>query len=201
VPFGLATTQKVFSYVNVPTAQSYGIELEFRKSLSFLTKNEKSQLNNVIFFGNFAYIKSEVEVTTTSAGGETSVYKRQMQGQSPYIINGGVSYNHPTSNIASTLVFNRIGERIFAVGNGEIPEMYEAPRNVLDFSLSKKFYKKLEVKFTISDILSNPQVLYYNIDDKFAIVRDENQYNKNKDYNVIRSRLGTNFGLSVAYQF
>ena len=124
-----------------------------------------------------------------------------MQGQSPYIINGGVSYNHPTSNIASTLVFNRIGERIFAVGNGEIPEMYEAPRNVLDFSLSKKFYKKLEVKFTISDILSNPQVLYYNIDEKYAIVRDQNQYNKNKDYNVIRSRLGTNFGLSVAYQF
>jgi outer membrane receptor protein involved in Fe transport len=201
VPFGLTTTQKVFSYVNVPTAQSYGIELEFRKSLSFLTKNEKSQLNNVAFFGNFAYIKSEVEVTTTSAGGETSVYKRQMQGQSPYIINGGVSYNHPTSNISSTLVFNRIGERIFAVGNGEIPEMYEAPRNVVDFSLSKKFYKKLEVKFTISDILSNPQVLYYNIDEKFAIVRDQNQYNKNKDYNVIRSRLGTNFGLSVSYQF
>jgi hypothetical protein len=99
------------------------------------------------------------------------------------------------------LVFNRIGERIFAVGNGEIPEMYEAPRNVVDFSLSKKFYKKLEVKFTISDILSNPQVLYYNIDEKFAIVRDQNQYNKNKDYNVIRSRLGTNFGLSVSYQF
>lgn len=201
VPFGLTTTQKVFSYVNVPTAQSYGIELEFRKSLSFLTKNEKSQLNNVAFFGNFAYIKSEVEVTTTNAGGEKSVYKRPMQGQSPYIINGGVSYNHPTSNLATTLVFNRIGERIFAVGNGDIPELYEAPRNVLDFSLSKKFYKKLEVKFTVSDILSNPQVLYYNIDDKFAIVKDENQYNKNKDYNVVRSRLGTNFGLSVSYQF
>ena len=153
------------------------------------------------FFGNFAYIKSEVEVTTTNAGGETSIYKRPMQGQSPYIINGGVSYNHPTSNLATTLVFNRIGERIFAVGNGDIPELYEAPRNVIDFSLSKKFYKKLEVKFTISDILSNPQVLYYNIDDKFTIVKDENQYNKNKDYNVVRSRLGTNFGLSVSYQF
>jgi hypothetical protein len=99
------------------------------------------------------------------------------------------------------LVFNRIGERIFAVGNGEIPELYEAPRNVLDFSLSKKFFKKIEVKLNLSDILSNPQVFYYNIDEKYKIVRDENAYQKSKDYSVIRTRLGTNIGLSVSYQF
>ncbi|HOZ52033.1 MAG TPA: carboxypeptidase-like regulatory domain-containing protein [Chitinophagaceae bacterium] len=201
VPFGLTTTQKVFSYVNVPTSNSIGLELEFRKSLSSLAPNEKSQLNNFVVFGNFSYIKSTVNVTTKSASGEESVYKRPMQGQSPYIINAGLSYTHPVSNLTSTLVYNRIGERIFAVGNGEIPEMYEAPRNVIDFSISKKFYKKLEVKFTISDLLSNPVNYYYNVDKNYAIVKDKNAYDKNSDFTVIRTKQGTNLGLSIAYQF
>ncbi len=201
VPFGLTTTQKVFSYVNVPTATSYGIELEFRKSLSSLLANEKSILNNLVFFGNLSYIKSVVNVTTTNSAGQESVYKRPMQGQSPYIINGGISFNHPTSNTAATLVYNRIGERIFAVGNGDIPEMYEAPRNVIDLSISKKFYKKLEVKLTVSDLLSNPVTYYYNINDSYEIVKDKNAYNRQDDFSVIRMKQGTNIGLSVAYQF
>jgi len=201
VPFGLTTTQKVFSYVNVPTATSYGIELEFRKSLSSISGSENSRLNNLVFFGNLSYIKSVVNVSTTSSGGEESIYKRPMQGQSPYIVNGGISYTDPKSDVAATLVFNRIGERIFAVGNGEIPELYEAPRNVLDLSISKKFYKKFEVKLTVSDIFSNPVVFYYNIDEKYKIVNDENGYNKNKDFSVIQMRQGTNIGLSIAYQF
>lgn len=201
VPFGLTTTQKVFSYVNVPSATSYGLELEFRKSLSFLSSSEKSQLNNLIIFGNLSYIKSNVKVTTTSASGEESTYNRPMQGQSPYIINGGVGYTHPASNFSTTIVFNRIGERIFAVGNGEIPALYEAPRNVIDFSISKKFYKRMELKFTISDLLSNPQVFYYNVDKNYAIVNEKYSYDKNSDYTSIKTRLGTNFGLSFSYQF
>ncbi len=201
VPFGLTTTQKVFSYVNVPHANSYGLELEFRKSLSMFSSNENSIWNQLVLFGNLAYIRSNVEVITKSTTGEDMKYNRPMQGQSPYILNGGAAFTHPKSNISATLVFNRIGERIFAVGNGEIPELYEAPRNVLDFSLSKKFFKKIEVKLNLSDILSNPQVFYYNIDEKYKIVRDENAYQKSKDYSVIRTRLGTNIGLSVSYQF
>jgi outer membrane receptor protein involved in Fe transport len=201
VPNGLTTTQKVFSYVNAPDATSYGVEFEFRKSLSFLTKNENSQWNNVVLFGNLAYIQSEVNVARETAGGETETYVRPMQGQSPYIINGGVTYQYPKAELATTLVFNRIGERIFAVGNGEIPELFEAPRNVLDFSISKKFMKKMEVKFTISDIFSNPVRFYYNIDQKYQIVRDENAFNASKDFQVISMRQGTNIGLSVSYQF
>ena len=138
IPKGIASTQKVFSYQNAPLATAYGIELEFRKSFSFLARNEKSTLNNLMFFGNLAYIKSNVEVSTKTANGEELKVERPMQGQSPYILNGGLNYSHPTYNFSTTLVYNRIGERIAAVGNGEIPDMYEAPRNVLDFSISKK---------------------------------------------------------------
>ena len=107
VPFGITSTQKVLSYINSPEASSYGAELEFRKSLSFLANNEKSQFNNVVLFGNLCYIKSIVSVNDTSVGGESKVAKRAMQGQSPYIINGGIAYSHPTSNLNAFIAINR----------------------------------------------------------------------------------------------
>jgi outer membrane receptor protein involved in Fe transport len=200
VPKGFTTTQKVFSYMNVPTAQSMGIELEFRKSMGFLSSKESSAWQDLVFFGNLAYIRSEVNVTTKNAGGETVNYVRPMQGQSPYILNGGLSYSLPKYGFAATAVYNRIGERIFAVGNGEIPELYEAPRNVLDLSLSKKFLKKGEVKFTVSDIFSNPQRFYYNIDQNYRIVEGQHRFQQGKDYEAIVIRPGTNIGLSVNWQ-
>ncbi len=203
VPKGLTTTQKIFTYVNAAEASLLGAEVEFRKSLSFLTSKEESTWNNLVVFGNFAYIKSSVNVTDSTASGEVSSYVRPMQGQSPYIINGGVSYNYPKADLSFTAVFNRIGERIFAVGNGEIPELFEAPRNVLDLALSKKFFKKMEAKLTISDVFSNPQVFYYNIDNKYQIVtegRGRYSYQNGKDFDIIRTRLGTNIGISLSYQ-
>lgn len=200
VPFGFTTTQKVFSYINVPTARSMGVEVEFRKSLGFLSPRETSPLQDLVFFGNLAYIRSEVNVTNNNAGGETMDYVRPMQGQSPYILNGGLSYSMPKYGFASTMVFNRIGERIFAVGNGEIPELYEAPRNVLDLSISKKFLERGEVKLTVSDIFSNPQRFYYNIDEKYQIVKGQNCFRKGKDYEAIVIRPGTNIGFSVNWQ-
>lgn len=201
VPFGLTTTQKVFTYVNVPSAKSIGLELEFRKSLSFLASNENSSLNDLIVFGNLAYIKSAVEVTTKSVGGESMKHTRPMQGQSPYIINGGISYFIKSIALSTTLVFNRIGERIFSVGNSEIPELYEASRNVLDFSVSKLLLKKVEIKFTISDLLANPQIFYYNLDNNYKITYNDNSYNTGKDYKSIVVKQGTNIGLSVSYKF
>jgi TonB-dependent receptor len=202
IPKGTLPSQKNFSYSNAPLATSYGLEVEFRKSLSMFTTKEKSQLNNIVVFGNFSYIKSNVDVNYQTASGENLVYSRPMQGQSPYIINAGIGYTEPKSNFSATVVYNKIGQRIFAVGNqNETPELFEAPRNVIDLSLSKKFYKKFEVKFTISDLLSNPQIFYYNIDENHKIVTNENAFDFTKDYKVIRTKMGTNLGLSVSYQF
>ena len=57
------------------------------------------------------------------------------------------------------------------------------------------------MKFTISDLLSNPVNYYYNVDKNYAIVKDKNAYDKNSDFTVIRTKQGTNLGLSIAYQF
>jgi hypothetical protein len=193
---------KAIKYQNAPNATCYGLEFEFRKSLSFLSSNEKSLVNNIALFGNFAYIKSNVNIESTVAGGEKVTYKRAMQGQSPYIINFGASFTQPEKNLGVNLVFNRIGERIFAVGDFDnVESMYEAARNVLDLQISKKFYNKLELKLSFSDILSNPTVFYYNTLKDNVVDRSNTTYQKNQDFNYSKQLNGKSIGLSVAYQF
>lgn len=193
---------KAVKYQNAPNATCYGLELEFRKSLSFLSDNEKTFVNNIALFGNFAYIKSNVNIEATVTGGEKVIYKRAMQGQSPYIINFGASYTHPEKNIGINLVFNRIGERIFAVGDFDnVETMFEATRNVLDLQISKKFYKKIEIKLSFSDLLSNPTVFYYNTLKNNTADKSNTSYQKNQDFNYSRQLNGKSIGLSVAYQF
>jgi hypothetical protein len=50
------------------------------------------------------------------------------------------------------------------VGNSEFPDIYERPRHLLDFQLSKRIInKKAELKLTFSDILNNNIYLYENV--------------------------------------
>ena len=69
-------------------------------------------------------------------------------------------YDHQESGINATLLFNRIGERIYLIGDVGIgatsPDVYEAPRSVVDLQVAKKVLKtKGELRLNISDILKN----------------------------------------------
>jgi len=92
---------------------------------------------------------------------------RPMQGQSPYIINAGIFYQSKKGGWNVSLLYNRIGKRIVGLGksnstdqniNNIIPDSYEMPRNVLDFTLSKSIGKYVEIRFSIKDILSEDVV-------------------------------------------
>jgi hypothetical protein len=79
--------------------------------------------------------------------------------------------------------------------------MFEATRNVLDLQISKKFYKKIEIKLSFSDLLSNPTVFYYNTLKNNTADKSNTSYQKNQDFNYSRQLNGKSIGLSVAYQF
>ena len=77
----------------------------------------------------------------------------------------GILYDHQESGINATLLFNRIGERIYLIGDVGIgatsPDVYEAPRSVVDFQVAKKVLKtKGELRLNISDILNQTQYFY-----------------------------------------
>ncbi|RYZ54083.1 MAG: TonB-dependent receptor, partial [Sphingobacteriales bacterium] len=143
-------------YNNTPSAQSAGAELEFRKSLRFIHDDEESVWKNLFVFANGAYILNRVSFAENSL-----LKERPMQGQSDYVINGGISADITSSGTNLSFLVNRIGRRIFLVGNGpEQPNIWEAPRTLLDFQVSQKFLKKAEVKLSISDILNRSANFY-----------------------------------------
>lgn len=148
---GYSPTQ--FTFNNISSAYSYGLEAEARKSLGFIYERF-ADLSAVI---NIALIKSSV------------AFDRPLQGQSPYIINAGLFYQKPEKGLMISLVYNRIGKRIIAVGRPSpnqwesIPDIYELPRNELDMTLSRKFGKRFELKGGIKDLFGEQIVYQQNI--------------------------------------
>lgn len=174
-----------FNYQNPEKAKSYGAELEIRRRLDFA-----NALKNFTFQANAAYVFSRVEDKGLNL-------KRSLQGQSPYTINLGLMYDLEKPGLTATLLFNQIGQRIYLVGDisagAGSPDIYEAPRPVLDFQLSKKIIKnKAEIRFNISDILNQTQYFYQNTDDKTS-------FQKDKDPIRFSRKWGTTFGVTFNY--
>jgi outer membrane receptor for ferrienterochelin and colicin len=142
-----------FSFDNISSAYSYGLEAEARKALGFISK----RLENLTAVLNLSLIKSSV------------AFDRPLQGQSPYIINVGLYYQKPEGGLTASLVYNRIGRRIIAVGRPSpnewesIPDIYEMPRNVADFAVSKKIGERIEIKAGIKDIFGEKVVFQQNV--------------------------------------
>ncbi len=133
VPSNLALT-----YTNPPSALVYGLEMEFRKSIT-------SWLD---FYSNMALIQSEVEVQGV---------KRQLQGQSNYALNGGLNFHKDANTI--NITYNRVGDRIASVGFQGYPDIFENSRDVIDIVFLHK-YSKGEIKFAITDLLAQPTTFY-----------------------------------------
>jgi len=186
----LGTSGRTFGYTNSESATLYGIEMEFRRSLDFISE----QFNDFTFSTNASYMKSKVKVSeTVNKTGE-----RPLQGQSPYLINAGLQYNSKAENsMGVSLLYNRIGKRIWAVGNVQDPDIYEKSRNVLDLQISKKFARsRAEVKLNYSDILNNKAIFYQK-----PRGTDPNAgFDEKTDHINISDRFGSTITLGFSYR-
>ena len=172
-----------YNFINADEANSFGIELEFRKKLDF-----HPTFKNFTFQGNVSYIYNRVS-------SKNIPLDRPMQGQSPYLINAGIQYDIEKYGINTTLLFNQIGRRIVFVGGTDQPPIWENPRAVLDFQIAKKVIKnKGEVKLNIADIF-NQMAIFYND------LNNNKRYDKVGDAFAIKRNYGTNVSLSFNYNF
>ncbi len=120
-----------------------------------------------------------------------------MQGQSPYIINGGLQYGTEKSGLTFSALVNRIGHRIAFAGFQGYPDVYENGRTVVDFQIAKKVFKdKGEVKFNVGDILNQKSIFYQNTNDI-----TKRSYNKNDDRIWNSFRYGSNLSVAFSYNF
>ena len=184
----VVSQQRRMKYSNSESAIIYGAELEVRKSLKELFK--AGFFSDLSVNLNASYIISEVDL---GAAASAQQQKRALQGQSPYVVNFALGYDNKENGWNANVVYNRFGDRIFAVGGDIFPTIYELSRNQLDFSISKKF-DKVSYKLGISNLL----------DDKYRFYQDSNQDNKIKksqDDAIFSHKIGALFNFNVTYKF
>lgn len=185
----ITTPAPAYTFENAEDgAVNYGIELEIRKNLGFISK----KLTNFLINGNIAFINSQVDLQgTSSAGTET---KRRLQGQAPYAINLGLYYDNTDLGTSLNLLYNRSGDRISEVGRRGFNDVFEKGRDLVDLSATQKLMKNFEVKFSIKDIL--------NQDERFTQMVNLNQETNEqveRDVRLIKS--GTSYSITVGYKF
>lgn len=180
-----------YTYHNAASADAFGVELDIKKRLDFIG------LSGLSFVFNGAYIYSRVSFAAGSFE-----RNRPMQGQSPYLINTGLFYQHEDAGVSASVLYNRIGKRIETVGipkqnpNEDIPDIYEMPRNSLDLSFSKKIGKIVEIKGGIQDLL-NAKILYKQL----LTVTDEAGVKKDREQLIRSYRPGVRFNIGVSVKF
>ncbi len=158
-----------YTYRNAESASSKGIEVEIRKTFNGLKTPIVRNLGVVL---NASYIWSKVNLGSKAQGQSEN---RPMMGQSPYIINSGIYYQNDSIGLQVNLLYNVIGQRIVIVGSYGTPDVYEMPRNTLDLTITKRLWKRLDVKVGIQDILNQPYQLVQDADGNGKVTRQDQQ--------------------------
>jgi TonB-dependent receptor len=143
-------TSRFIGFVNAESANNYGIELEVRKGLGFLSQ----VLDPFTLFSNVTLMHSEIRL----GEGRTDVTNpnRRMVGQAPYVINAGLGYTTPSGRVSATLLMNRTGDRIEAAGDLPLPDVIQKPRTAVDLSLRFPVLGAVSGRFDAKNVLDEP---------------------------------------------
>lgn len=149
--FIIPTGKGVVSYQNAKGAVNTGIELEGRKGLDFI----RPWLDELTLLANFTWVHSRVELDAASGGIQTS-QDRALAGQSPFVVNTALDWTHDKTKTRARILYNVQGKRISEVGTQGIPDTYEQPRHIVDFSVAQGVGEHVDLKFTIENLFDSP---------------------------------------------
>ena len=161
---------RTFSFQNAAKADAYGAEIELKKNFSRTANNFLKDFGINL---NAAYIYSRVKLSSKDAVGQSN--NRPLQGQAPYTINAGIFYNNRDLGLQWNIMYNITGRRIVFVGSSDYPDVYQMPRNALDFNISYSFRKGVELSFNASDVINQKYLLLQdgNADGKWKLNSDQ----------------------------
>ena len=180
-----------FTPLNNGKATVYGAEFEMRKNFGFFGDNWEDFSFNL----NFSVIKSELDMSEaelerrrlSAREGESISDAREMQGQSPYLLNFGLNYANDLG-WQTSLYYNVQGKTLQVVGTGDVPDAYTMPFHSLDFILNKSLGKdkRSNINFSIKNILDSKR---------------EARYQSFKAEDQVFSSLSPGMGISMGYTY
>ena len=156
--FEAATDQ--FTPQNLGDAQVLGAELEVRKTLDFIgMKNFNFQSNVSVIYSEQQMVEQELGFRRrTARDGETVDDTRELQGQSPYLINAGLTYETQESGWKSGLFYNVQGRTLQVVASSDVPDVFTLPFHSLNFTLNKTWTSEASehtIGFKMDNILGD----------------------------------------------
>ncbi|MBB5634784.1 outer membrane receptor protein involved in Fe transport [Pedobacter cryoconitis] len=201
-----------YAFQNQKSAVNYGLEMEIRKSMGFIA--DKQWLRNLSVFGNGTIIKSNV--VALSYGGKDNLEvketnsKRALYGQSPWIINVGMSYTQDKYGV--NVVYNKSGYRTNTIHFSPLQIEYEMGRDLVDFQVFTRVFKqKGELKLNISNLLNAQTSFYKNFadyenaggDTPYVLKEGHSDKYKKSDGDRITYQVksGTNVSMAFTYKF
>lgn len=176
------------TWENQDIATLYGVEFDFRKTLGFL--GEKFQWWKIGTNITLVESKTPIDQDELSQIRETNPLHsntRRMFGQSPYIINGVLSYKNPENGLSGSLGYNVSGKKLVLVVIGGTPNVMDQPRHNLNLSVTKELKKNLKVTLRGQNLLDAETRRTYN-------------YN-GQDYIFQSFRTGRTVSASISFTF
>lgn len=149
---GNSASSKIVTFLNAKAARNYGVEFEARKRMAFLG----DRFEGLSGFLNATLMKSEIEIGDASVGASKVNDKRAMVGQSPYVVNAGLTYNSASAATSVTALYNVFGKRISSAAVAPLPDAYEQARNQVDVSVRFPFLRGLAAKVDVKNVLDSP---------------------------------------------
>jgi outer membrane receptor protein involved in Fe transport len=160
-------TSTEFQPRNVGNGSLYGIELELRKDLDFISPS----LQRFNFNTNLTFVKSSIDMTDLEYNsrksyektGQTIERTRNMAGQAPFVINAGFSYNNDEKSYDAGLFYNVKGPTLYVVGAGLFPDVFTEPFHSLNFSFNMKLGKEKNstINIRVANILRDRLEAFY----------------------------------------
>ena len=160
---------------NLGSAKVYGAEFEIRKPLNIVSDDVRKWR----FSLNASLIKSSLEMfedeynnrLNAARDGESISRTRDLQGQSPFLINSNIEFLNEETGFQYGLFYNVQGRTLEVVGTGIVPDVYTVPFHSLNFNL-KKFLDddgKSSISIKAKNILNSKKESVYesfNISDE-----------------------------------
>jgi len=192
-----SNTGQQLTWQNVDQADIYGAEIEFRKRLDGLGRT----FRHFSVGGNASFTESEIDVPCIqfSEDGDECIRgellfrqinnepsTRDLQGQSPFLVNLSMNYDNPDTGTSVGLFYNVFGERLSVVSTGSTPDVFEEPRPEVDLTVSQDLLDHWSLSVDVENVLNSESEQTYSF--------------QGQEFTYQRNERGRTFSVGLSYK-
>lgn len=199
--FVISTITNQQSFLNAPSAELVGGEIEFKKLWDSPFDAQWLATKEWLLQANYTYTDSQLNVSPTDmvatrnggsmqAASDFFIDGSTLQGQSEHIANLQFGYEDDVAGSQATFIVTYASDRITARGGAGRPDFIQEPGVLLDFNFRKdfeQFGRPLTFKFKASNLLDEEYDEFQTFDSGEIII---NRYDLGRTFS---------FGLSTEF--